>query len=339
MTPQSENTPSMHAAPQAGCKQGPKCPRASGGPKLTPLTDTGNTTEANANVNLAAMQATLKRLEAELLREKKVHQDLQRDMESQAAQQEQTRDEGGEATTPVARNLEEELTQERLANAELQKALDDMVKSGSTSTDAKGPTIPRPKGSASTHFSIQVAMKLASLQEKDLKYKAIQRGIHFLALNVNIDWKLTWSKIPALAKANLYSAAREKHKYLKCFENDWATEELAKMYFKNIHGNHYWRSYLQVPEGYSHLKANSAQHNPSTSCIKKVKAVMLKCQEARARKTASKRAAEAEEPAMEDTNDPNPIGQDSEEIQVDEEDDNMPVDAEGGEDDNGESEE
>ncbi len=112
-------------------------------------------------------------------------------MESQAAQQEQARDEGGQATTQVARTLEgkylymyhmsdsptsptEELTQECLANAELQKALDDMVKSGGTSTNAEGPTIPRPKGSAGTHFSIQVEMKLASSQEKDLKYKAIQ---------------------------------------------------------------------------------------------------------------------------------------------------------------------
>ncbi len=64
MTPQSENTPSTgQAAPQAGRKQGPKRPRPSGGPKLTPLMDTGNTTEANAN--LTAMQATLKRLEGE----------------------------------------------------------------------------------------------------------------------------------------------------------------------------------------------------------------------------------------------------------------------------------
>ncbi len=64
MTPQSENTPSTgQAAPQAGRKQGPKHPRPSGGPKLTPLTDTGNMTEANAN--LTAMQATLKRLEGE----------------------------------------------------------------------------------------------------------------------------------------------------------------------------------------------------------------------------------------------------------------------------------
>ncbi|PBK79795.1 hypothetical protein ARMGADRAFT_1092757 [Armillaria gallica] len=64
MTPQSENTPSMgQAAPQAERKQGLKCPRTSGGPKSTSLMDTGNTTEANAN--LAAMQATLKRLEDE----------------------------------------------------------------------------------------------------------------------------------------------------------------------------------------------------------------------------------------------------------------------------------
>lgn len=64
MTPQSENMPSMgQAAPQAGQKQGPKCPCASGAPKLTPLMDTGNMTEANAN--LVAMQATLKRLEDE----------------------------------------------------------------------------------------------------------------------------------------------------------------------------------------------------------------------------------------------------------------------------------
>lgn len=96
------------------------------------------------------------------------------------AQQEQARDEGGQVTVQVARTLEgkylymyhmsdsptsptEELTQECLANAKLQKVLDDMVKSGSTSTNAKGPTIPRPKGLAGTHFSIQVEMKLASL--------------------------------------------------------------------------------------------------------------------------------------------------------------------------------
>ncbi len=64
MTPQSENTPSTgQVAPQAGRKQGPKCPHTSGGPKSTPLMDTGNMTEANAN--LAAMQTTLKRLEGE----------------------------------------------------------------------------------------------------------------------------------------------------------------------------------------------------------------------------------------------------------------------------------
>ncbi len=42
---------------------------------------------------------------------------------------------------------------------------------------------------------------------------------------------------------------------------------------------------------------------------------------------------------MEGTDDHNPTGQDSEEMQVDEEDNNEPMDAEGGEDDDGESEE
>ncbi len=40
-------------------------------------------------------------MELKLLREKKARQDLQRDMESQAAQQEQARDEGGQATVQV----------------------------------------------------------------------------------------------------------------------------------------------------------------------------------------------------------------------------------------------
>lgn len=109
--------------------------------------------------------------------------------QAQATQQEQAIDDDGLAQvarmegkhhivyvdtsdTPVIPT--EELNQERLANAELQKQLDDMVKSGGTSTEAEGPTIPRPKGTAGTHFSIQVAMKLTSSQEKDLKYKAIQ---------------------------------------------------------------------------------------------------------------------------------------------------------------------
>ncbi|PBK74572.1 hypothetical protein ARMSODRAFT_970661 [Armillaria solidipes] len=247
---------------------------------------------------MAAMQATLKRLEAELLKEKKARQDLQCDMESQATQQAQATDDNGQGQ--VAR-MEEELNQEHIVNAKLQKQLDDMVKSSGTSTDTEGPTISRPKGTAGTHFSIQVAMKLASSQEKDLKYKAIQ---------------LTWSKIPALAKANLYSAAREKHKYLKCFENDWATEELAKMYFKNLRGNHYHQGYLQVPDGYSHFKANSAQHNQSAPCIKRAKAVMLKHQEARAQKDASKHQQEAEEePDIEKDS----MGQQPEEMQVDRE--------------------
>ncbi|KAK0431515.1 hypothetical protein EV421DRAFT_1743044 [Armillaria borealis] len=243
---------------------------------------------------MAAMQATLKRLEGKLLKEKKACQDLQCNMESQAAQQAQAMDDDGQ-----------ELNQEHLVNAELQKQLDDMVKSGGKSTDAEGPTIPRSKGTARTHFSIQVAMK------------PIQRGVCFLALNANINWKLTWSKIPALVKANLYSAAREKHKYLKHFENDWATEELAKMYFKNLHGNHYRPGYLQVPDGYSHLKANSAQRNQSAPCIKRAKAVMLKHQEARAQKDASKCQQEAEEePDIEEDS----TGQQPEEMQVDEED-------------------
>ncbi|PBK60063.1 hypothetical protein ARMSODRAFT_982617 [Armillaria solidipes] len=175
--------------------------------------------------------------QAELLKEKKVHQDLQQNMvqheEAQAISTEPDSEDGQAALARMeARCPTEELAQEQSSNAELQKKLDEIVKSGGTSTDTEGPTIPRPKGVAGTYFSIQVEMKLTMTLEKTLKYKAIQicqQGIRFLTLNMNINWKVTWAKILALAKANFFTAAREKHKYLKRFKNDWATE-LAKIH-------------------------------------------------------------------------------------------------------------
>ena len=65
-----------------------------------------------------------------------------------------------------------ELEEQRRQNAELRKRLEDGQNNGLAQDAAK--PIPRPQGTAGTHFSIQEAMGLAGSANKYETYKAIQ---------------------------------------------------------------------------------------------------------------------------------------------------------------------
>jgi hypothetical protein len=67
--------------------------------------------------------------------------------------------------------------------------------------------------------------------------------------------------------------ARDQNPYLKRFQNDWATEEIVKQYFKNKRKNHYKKGWLTVPEKYKHLKGNSNRRNASGSRRKRANLV------------------------------------------------------------------
>lgn len=56
---------------------------------------------------------------------------------------------------------------------------------------------------------------------------------------------------------------RSDQPYLARYQNDWATEELAKQYLKNKRKNAYKNGWLAVPTKYSHLKANAACRSAS----------------------------------------------------------------------------
>jgi len=74
-------------------------------------------------------------------------------------------------------NRAEALENERTQNADLRKRIEDLA---STSNDineaenARGKLIPRPRGTAGTSFSIQVAMGLAGSKQKYETYKGLQ---------------------------------------------------------------------------------------------------------------------------------------------------------------------
>jgi hypothetical protein len=68
---------------------------------------------------------------------------------------------------------------------------------------------------------------------------------------------------------------------LKRFKNDWATEEIAKQYFKNKRKNHYNKGLLTVPSKYNYLKQNSEKRSTAASRSKRAKAVLAAKKNAR----------------------------------------------------------
>lgn len=126
-----------------------------------------------------------------------------------------------------------------------------------------------------------------------------KRNLHDLVLAARINWECPWKDTPAAAKATFFEVvsyfrtftwilptfpiqARERHPYLAEFQNDWATEELAKQYIKNKRNNAYKKKYIPVPPQYGYLKANAAKRNPSAQRGRKAK---LRKVDAAAKKT------------------------------------------------------
>lgn len=53
------------------------------------------------------------------------------------------------------------------------------------------------------------------------------------------------------------------------FTNDWATEEIVKQFIKNKRKNHYANGWLEVPNKYEYLKANSRKRSKTAPRKKK----------------------------------------------------------------------
>ncbi|KAJ6607277.1 hypothetical protein B0H10DRAFT_1956375 [Mycena sp. CBHHK59/15] len=163
--------------------------------------------------------------------------------------------------------ISDELKKKRDKNTELQKRLAlSEVFTDPPDVAKRGPapqSIPRPAGSARSGFSIQDAMGLGGNAADREAYKAIQRNLRDLTLNACINIEVPWADMPAVAKAQLFAVARERHPYLAAFVNDWATEELVKQYIKNKCKHTYKQNWLVPPTKFAYLKANSAKRDQS----------------------------------------------------------------------------
>ncbi|KIY51356.1 hypothetical protein FISHEDRAFT_56863 [Fistulina hepatica ATCC 64428] len=139
-------------------------------------------------------------------------------------------------------DLRATLTKQREAYNTLQKQLDATTEQQNVAEKPEK-LIRRPEGTAGKDFSIQVAMGLkGGKQTKPYgRYKAIQ------------------AKIKDVLKC------RDAVPRLKRYENDWATEELAKQAAKNRRSTMYKNGDLDVPEKYHHLRDNAMKRNPGGS--------------------------------------------------------------------------
>jgi hypothetical protein len=86
-----------------------------------------------------------------------------------------------------------------------------------------------------------------------------------------------------------FAQARKDQPFLTRYQNDWATEEIAKQYLKNKRKNAYKHGWLTVPDNYSHLKQNSDHRSKSGSRTSKAK-VMREARESRKASKAGRKA-------------------------------------------------
>ncbi|THU94656.1 hypothetical protein K435DRAFT_839781 [Dendrothele bispora CBS 962.96] len=157
-------------------------------------------------------------------------------------------------------------------------------------------SIPRPTGTAGKDFSIQVAMNLAGSVSKDGKYKALQRCVKDLVGHARVPYDIPWKQVPVQTKSLLYEAARQDQPFLRRYQNDWATEEIAKQYLKNKRKTAYKNGWLKVSDKYTHLKQNSACRSVSGSRSSKAKGI----RESREARKASKKARKSSAPTASD---------------------------------------
>ncbi|KAJ7161655.1 hypothetical protein C8R46DRAFT_1283945 [Mycena filopes] len=158
-----------------------------------------------------------------------------------------------------------ELEKVRLRNAHLEKRLA-RAKTNNANTNVTGDVdvkIQRPKGTAGNDYNIQDEMGLAGCDEDRKQYVLVMGDVRDIVHEAGIKWEQPWGKVPAEVKGKFFAVARERHPILKRYENDWATEELAKQFIKNRRRREYRKGNLEAPAQYAYLKANSAQRNQS----------------------------------------------------------------------------
>ncbi|KAJ7666789.1 hypothetical protein DFH06DRAFT_1294984 [Mycena polygramma] len=196
-------------------------------------------------------------------------------------------------------NVADELAKAIAKNAHLEKQLA-LAKTQAKSKTSEGvdgasEKIPRPSGTAGNDFNIQDAMGLGGNTTDREKYKMLLRNLRDLLLQAGIPWELPWAKVPVGLKDKFFRVAAKKHPILERYENDWATEEIAKQAIKNKRRTSYKNGSLEVPAEYAYLKANSAKRDPSAprgrkhANVDKAKKVAKKRSEV-ARKRPSKKA-------------------------------------------------
>jgi hypothetical protein len=87
---------------------------------------------------------------------------------------------------------------------------------------------------------------------------------------------------------------------MRRFENDWATEEIAKQYLKNKRKSAVRQGLIKVPERYAYLKENSAKRSASGSRKSKAREELEKTQAKKDKKRGKAKKAKKAEKAQVD---------------------------------------
>ncbi|THU94388.1 hypothetical protein K435DRAFT_860581 [Dendrothele bispora CBS 962.96] len=152
--------------------------------------------------------------------------------------------------------------------------------------DDSAPRIPKPKGQAGKDYMIAIEMGLSKSTRGQQSYNTILRSAQDVVSESRIAWQAKWADILADQKAIMFAVLRERHPFLKRFENDWASEAIIRQYLKNKKKTHYRQGTLEVTRPterrnrlytrlftpqYGYLRTNAAARDQSKS--RKCKAI------------------------------------------------------------------
>ncbi|KAJ6454427.1 hypothetical protein C8R45DRAFT_944684 [Mycena sanguinolenta] len=130
--------------------------------------------------------------------------------------------------------------------------------------------IAKPRGST----SIQVGMGLAKSHDGFKLYALARSTVQDCVTRADMDLAVPWDKQPLEKRLLVTNAAKNKVKFLKRMENDWATEKLARQYMKNKRVTAYKKGTLERPDKYGYLKVNATMRSADGSRVKKAKLVL-----------------------------------------------------------------
>ncbi|KAH9947318.1 hypothetical protein B0H21DRAFT_891428 [Amylocystis lapponica] len=111
-------------------------------------------------------------------------------------------------------------------HAELAKIKAREAAAAQKTSKKKSPKMARPKGP----YKLIVAMRLA---DDKPKYNAIMSGVRGLAWRSKLDFSKEFREQPAEELGYVFKVARKHFKYLRRFENDWATADLIAQTMRN----------------------------------------------------------------------------------------------------------